>query len=145
MDTLLDAREERTLIEAAQKGSIEARNELILHNQRLCGHIADKCIRPRWMDREDLVNVGILGLVTAIEQFDLTNKRVRFSSYAYWWVRQVIHRCVASNFHDLRTPVNIFYKIGTIQKCKRQLALTLNREPTSEEVSAATGIPLDHL
>lgn len=81
----------------------------------------------------DLVQEGALGLIKAAKKFDY-KKNFKFSTYATWWIRQTISRAVANNSRTIRIPVHMIDKIKTYKKAYSALSLSLNREPTEEEI-----------
>lgn len=144
MAALLTKDQEKDLILKAQAGDDHAVWSLIESNMGLCRRWAAKSPRPRWMDLEDLVNEGVIGLKRAIELFKV-DKGFAFSTYAVHWIRQAIQRKVEGNYYDVYTPTHIFDRIGKIDRARKTLHNQLGREPTMEEVSAHTGISREHI
>lgn len=96
----LDRDEEKELIQRAQKGDKEAVEKLLYANLRYVVAIA-KRYKDRGVPLADLINEGNIGLLRAIERFDL-EKDVRFMSYAIWWVKQAILNAIASQGKDIK-------------------------------------------
>jgi len=89
--------EENALFHEARMGSIDARNKIVLSNARLVFWLAKKFYRKGIL-YEDLVQSGMLGLITAVDRFD-TSKGVKFSTYAYHWIRSHLFDCIHSNYN----------------------------------------------
>lgn len=99
--------EEIEYLKKAQNGDMEARNELILRNQRLVICIAKKYRGVSDFDFMDLISEGNLGLVRAIEKFDI-NKNTKFSTYAMYWIRQAIMRAIENRGDAFRLPAHVY-------------------------------------
>lgn len=83
-----------------------AREQLILHNQRLVYKIAQKAARPAGVDIEDVAQVGMIGLFTAVDKFD-PERGFKMSTYATWWIRQAIQRAYESWGSLIRIPNDV--------------------------------------
>jgi RNA polymerase primary sigma factor len=138
---LLSGREEIELARASRGGDMLARQRLIQSNLRLVVSIA-KRYRSSGISFQDLVQEGSLGLMRAVEKFD-PERGNKFSTYATWWIRQAVSRALANKSRAIRVPVHMNDTISKLRKADRQLAQTLGRVPTFEELSQASGFSVE--
>ena len=131
---LLKPDEERELAIKIANGDQKAKQQLISANLRLVVSIAKHYI-GRGMQLLDLISEGNLGLMKAVDKFDVT-KGFKFSTYATWWIRQAITRAIADQARTIRIPVHMVETINKITRAQRQLVQEMGREPTAEEISA---------
>jgi RNA polymerase primary sigma factor len=131
--------EEVELARRAQAGDLAARNELIEANLRLVVSIAKK-FQGRGLAFEDLVAEGNLGLIRATDKFD-PDLGVGFGTYASWWIRQAIFRAFEKLPRAIRLPAHVSEQMRKMHQTAATLADTLGREPTDEELAAATRFP----
>ena len=134
---LLSNEEEVALCALAQGGDESARNRLIESNLRLVVSVA-KHYHNQNMTFLDLIQEGNIGLVKAVEKFDV-NRGYKFSTYAIWWIRQAINRAITDQSRAIRIPANLVENHNKLARVSATMWNELGREPTAEELSDNIG------
>lgn len=137
---LLDPQEELELLNKIQEGDFEAKEQLYLSNLRLVVSIAKRYL-GKGIEFLDLIQEGNIGLMEAIDKFDVT-KGYRFSTYGTWWIKHAITKAIGKIGRDIRIPKTTYEGIKNYKIVRDKLFKELCREPSIEEIAGEMNISL---
>ncbi len=134
---LLGAREEWALAERVQAGDADARRRLIEANLRLVVSVARSYV-GRGVPLMDLIAEGNLGLIRAVGKFDPA-RRLRFSTYAVWWIREAVQSAVMNQGRTVRLPVHVLRELAQVLRAERELAARIGAAPSLDQIAEVVG------
>ena len=140
---LLTREQETELAERVLQGDESARTHMIKANLRLVVKIA-KDYANYGLPLSDLISEGNIGLMKAVERFD-PSMGAKLSTYASWWIKQSIKRALSNQSKTIRLPVHLLDKLAKVRRISAVMSEELGREPSDEELSEETGIPIRKL
>ena len=130
---LLSREDEEKYAVLAAKGDKDAREILIKSNLRFVVNVAKK-FRNKGLPMADLINEGNIGLINAIEKYDVS-RGYHFISYAVWWIRQAILKAIGEKSKMIRLPLNRFGELVQIDRARKVMYESLGREPDAAEIA----------
>lgn len=135
---LLTSEEEKDLAIKAANGSVAAKNKLVSANLRFVVAIA-KTYQNRGFELMDLISEGNLGLMSAVEHFDVS-KGYKFISYAVWWIRQSIQKALSDRSRAIRLPMNKVNELYQIEKTRSFVENDKTEEEQIKEIAKILGM-----
>jgi len=140
---LLTPEQEIELAKRIERGDLAAKERMINSNLRLVVSQARRYLGSG-LSMGDLVQEGMFGLIRATEKFDW-RKGYRFSTYATLWIRQAMQRGAGNTGRTVRLPVHVGQRVRNLRRTERELAASLGRDPTDDELAAAAKLTLEQI
>lgn len=140
---LLTHEEEIELAKKAQKGDKSAKNKLVNSNLRFVVNVAKK-YQNHGLDLIDLISEGNIGLLTAVEKFDVS-KGYHFISYAVWWIRQSILKAICEKSRAIRLPLNRANELVQIEHAKKVIGSKKSEQQEFEEIASMLNMSSSHV
>jgi RNA polymerase primary sigma factor len=140
---LLTREEEETYARAAAQGDQRAKDKMVQANLRFVVNVAKK-YQNQGLPLADLISEGNIGLLNAIERFDV-EKGYHFISYAVWWIRQAILKAICEKSRMIRLPLNRANELVQIEKARKEIQWDSNSEPEVEAIAKQLDMDPDHV
>lgn len=140
---LLSYEEETELAKKAAAGDQVAKNKIVNANLRFVVNVAKK-YQKKGLELEDLISEGNIGLLSAIEKFDVS-KGYRFISYAVWWIRQSILKAICEKSRAIRLPQNRANELVQIEHAKKTIRDNVSEEQELSEIAAMLNMDVAHV
>jgi RNA polymerase primary sigma factor len=140
---LLTREEEETCARAAANGEPAAKDKLIKANLRFVVNVAKK-YQNQGLPLMDLISEGNIGLMNAIEKYDV-DRGYHFISYAVWWIRQAILKAICEKSRMIRLPLNRANELVQIEKARKELQNMKGTEPDSADIGQFLNMDADHV